>query len=167
MSHSPSSATGRPLTGRFVLVALLAFFGVVVGVNVVMARFAVSTFGGVETASSYKAGLAFRSEELAAGEQAGRHWRVEAVITESGGDARTFTITARDGEGRALTGLEADARLVHPTDARRDVDLAFDDLGGGTFRASTQAHAGSWDLVLDLSQGGTRLFRSKNRVQLP
>lgn len=167
MSHSPSSTVGRPITGRFVLVTLLSFFGVVVGVNVVMARLAVSTFGGVETASSYKAGLAFRSEELAAGEQAGRHWQVQAVITELGGEARTLTITARDAQGRPLTGLEADARLVHPTDARRDVDLTLDDLGGGTFRASTQAHAGNWDLVLDLSQGGNRLFRSKNRVQLP
>ena len=39
---------GRPreITGRTVLFALLAFFGVVVGVNVVMARFAVTTFAG-------------------------------------------------------------------------------------------------------------------------
>lgn len=160
-------ASPRPITGRFVLFALLAFFGTVVAVNVVMARLAVSTFGGVETASSYKAGLAFRSEELAAEKQAGLHWRVEAAIAGLGGDGRIVTVTVRDAEGRPVPGLEAVARLSHPTDARRDVPLTFTDVGSGTFRTSTEAHAGSWDLVIDLSQGGTRLFRSKNRVQLP
>ena len=42
---------GRPkeVTGRMVLACLLAFFAVVAGVNALMIRAAVSTFGGVET----------------------------------------------------------------------------------------------------------------------
>src|SRR6516164_11337089 len=34
--HAGAGITGRPLTGRAVLVSLLAFFGVVIGVNGVM-----------------------------------------------------------------------------------------------------------------------------------
>ena len=56
----------RELTGRAVLLILLAFFGVVIAVNLIMARYAVSTFAGVETESSYKAGLAFTAEHRAA-----------------------------------------------------------------------------------------------------
>ena len=63
MSASDSSSgDGRPpreVTGRMVLVCLVAFFAVVAGVNAVMIRAAVSTFGGVETESAYQAGLAF------------------------------------------------------------------------------------------------------------
>ena len=59
-------APARPLTGRTVLFCLIGFFSVVAGVNAVMIRAAVSTFGGVETSSSYQAGLAFAREAAAA-----------------------------------------------------------------------------------------------------
>lgn len=156
----------REITGRFVLLCLLGFFATVVGVNIVMARFAVSTFGGVETASSYKAGLAFRGEERAAEAQARRHWDVSAHVQDLGGEGRLVTVTAKDAAGTALGGLSAAARLVHPTDARRDVAIALRDLGAGRYLAELDAPAGQWDLVIDLSQGEERLFRSKNRVQL-
>ncbi|MEP9351695.1 FixH family protein [Xanthobacter sp. KR7-225] len=159
---------GRPreITGRMVLFALLAFFGVVVGVNVVMARFAVSTFGGVETESSYKAGLAFKGELAAAAQQEARHWAVDVGLESSGAD-RIVLVRATDAAGRPLTGLVADGRLAHPTDSRRDVALDLEPLGGGRYRAEAEAGAGQWDLVIDFSQGGARVFRSKNRVQLP
>ena len=49
----------REVTGRTVLIWLLSFFGLVFAVNGVMIKVAASTFGGVEVASSYKAGLKF------------------------------------------------------------------------------------------------------------
>ena len=42
----------RILTGRAVLLWLVAFFGVVFAVNGVLVQAAISTFGGVETTSS-------------------------------------------------------------------------------------------------------------------
>ena len=39
----------RPLTGRIVLICLIAFFAVVSIANGIMIRAAVTTFGGVET----------------------------------------------------------------------------------------------------------------------
>ena len=56
----------REITGRMVFICLVAFFAVVIGVNFVLVRAAISTFGGLETESSYKAGLAFGSEIAAA-----------------------------------------------------------------------------------------------------
>lgn len=155
----------RELTGRAVLMIILAFFGVVISVNVVMARFAVSTFGGVETESSYKAGLAFRSEEEAAAQQATRGWKVEADV-ESQGEERHVMLIVRDATGKPLNGLEVTARLFHPTDARGDVALVLAAVGNGRYKGTATAHAGQWDMMLDLAQGGQRLFRSKNRVQL-
>lgn len=159
---------GRPreITGRTVLFALLAFFGVVIGVNMVMARFAVSTFAGVETESSYKAGLAFKGEVAAAERQEARHWTVDVGLTSAGQD-RTVLVSATDAAGRPLTGLVADGRLAHPTDRRRDVTLDLEPLGAGRYRAKAEAGPGQWDLVIDFSQSGERVFRSKNRVQLP
>lgn len=157
----------RELTGRLVLLMLLAFFGVVIGVNVIMARYAVTTFAGVETESSYKAGLAFTAEHQAAERQAARHWGVSVQLLSPGGDAREVMVRVLDASGKPLSDLVPDAEFSHPTDSRRDVVLALVPLGDGRYRARAAAGAGQWDLVIDFAQGGERMFRSRNRVQLP
>src|SRR5262249_61393294 len=65
----------RELTGRTVFVCLVGFFAVVAAANAVMIRAAVSTFGGLETESSYQAGLVFAREEAQARSQDALHWR--------------------------------------------------------------------------------------------
>src|SRR3546814_4880371 len=45
----------RPFTGRHAAMILIAFFGVVISVNIVMASFALSTFGGTVVDNSYVA----------------------------------------------------------------------------------------------------------------
>ena len=49
----------RELTGRHVLLWIVGFFAVIFAVNGILVRAATSTFGGLETQSSYKAGLMF------------------------------------------------------------------------------------------------------------
>ncbi|MDI4665360.1 FixH family protein [Xanthobacter autotrophicus] len=167
MAHADVPRRPRELTGRAVLFTLLAFFGVVMGVNFLMARLAVSTFAGVETESSYKAGLAFSAEHRAAEKQAARHWSVNVELASPGNDARVVTIRVLDATGAPLSQLAPDGRFSHPTDARRDVGLDLKPLGDGRYRATAAAGPGQWDLVIDFAQGGERQFRSKNRVQLP
>lgn len=157
----------REITGRRVLFMLLAFFGVVIGVNLIMARYAVTTFSGLETESSYKAGLAFKGEERAAEQQAARQWEVDIHLGSLGGGGRSIEVRAVDKAGASLSNLVATARLEHPTDARRDVVLDLEPVGNGQYRANTEAPSGQWDLIIDFAQSGERVFRSRNRVQLP
>ncbi len=156
----------RELTGRRVLFYLVAFFGVVFAVNAVMVHEATSTFGGVETESSYKAGLAFKAEEDAAHAQDARHWRVGGHIARDKAGEVTLEISAADPTGAVPAKLAATARLVHPTDARFDRPLTLAQVSPGHFRGTTDAPEGQWDLVLELRQGGDRLFRSKSRIVL-
>jgi nitrogen fixation protein FixH len=164
--HGPSS-WWRPteVTGRMVFIALVAFFAVVGGVNAVMIHAAISTFGGVETESSYRAGLAFAREMATAQAQDALHWDVTAKATMTG-DTAVVEVTARDASGRLVPYLEASAALAHPTDRRADVAVALAGSGAGQFRGSAHAAVGQWDLVIELSRDGNRLFRSKNRVWL-
>ena len=55
----------RELTGRHVLAITCGAFGVIIAVNLVMAWKAVSTFPGVEVASSYAAGVGFDARRAA------------------------------------------------------------------------------------------------------
>ncbi len=156
----------KEVTGRTVLVWLVAFFAIVAGVNGVMIRAAVSTFGGLETESSYQAGLVFAREAADARAQDARHWRVDARLSAVRNGATDLVIDARDADGRPLAGLAAAARLVHPTDQRDDPAVALAETQPGEFRGVAPAAAGQWDLVIELARDGNRVFRSKNRVML-
>jgi nitrogen fixation protein FixH len=154
------------VSGRMVFAALVGFFGLVAGVNAAMIYAAVSTFGGVETESSYRAGLAFARETATVRAQDARHWSVSAKAAIEG-SATVVEVTARDAAGQPITNLAATASLAHPTDRRADHAVTLVSDGVGRFRGSTAATAGQWDLVIDLSRDDERLFRSKNRVWLP
>ena len=165
-SRTAGGCRVREVTGRTVLAWLVAFFGLVAAINAVMIGAAVSTFGGLETESSYQAGLVFAHEEADARAQDALHWRVDARLSAVRDGATGIVIEARDAAGQPLRGLVAAARLVHPADQRDDHVVALRESEPGVFRGTAAAAAGQWDLVLELARDGTRVFRSKNRVML-
>jgi nitrogen fixation protein FixH len=155
----------RPLTGRTVLICLIAFFAVISIVNGIMIRAAVTTFGGVETGSAYQAGQAFKHETDAARAQDGRHWQVKARLRPSAGKT-LIDIEARDAAGRPLTGLAATAYLHHPANRRADQTVTVSESLPGHFSGTADPVVGQWDVLIELSRNGERVFRSRNRVVL-
>jgi nitrogen fixation protein FixH len=155
----------RPLTGGMVLACLIGFFVVISIANGIMIRAAVTTFGGVETASSYQAGLAYTRESAAAQAQDALHWQVKATVRPAEGKT-LVDIDARDADGAPLSGLLASVVLSHPTDRRADRMVALSADAPGRFRGTVDRIAGQWDVVIELSRGAERLFRSRNRVVL-
>jgi len=161
----PGAAEPR-LTGRMVLLCLVGFFGVVFAVNAVMVDAAISTFGGVETESSYQAGREFERETAMAKAQDERHWQIDAKLTHAADGSERLDIDARDAAGHSLAGLDAIATFERPTDRRQDRQIAVSEAAPGRFHGNAAVAAGQWDLVIELSRGGERQFRSKNRVIL-
>ena len=155
----------RPITGRMVLVCLIAFFAVVFAANGILVGAALSTFSGLETSSSYQAGLAFGREMAAARAQDELHWRVTAHVSRAT-DATLVDIDARDASGRPLAGLTATAHLAHPNDRRADRDVTLSEGTAGQFRGTAGPMIGQWDVIIELARDGERLFRSRNRVVL-
>jgi nitrogen fixation protein FixH len=155
----------KELTGRTVLICLVAFFAVVAGVNGLMMTAAIKTFGGVETASSYQAGLAFAREISAVEAQDRLGWQVSVRTT--GGSVKALEIVTRDRDEGPVSGLRIAGRLSHPMDRRLDRELALREIGPGVFQADIAETAGQWDLVIELSQGDTPKFRSRNRLTIP
>ncbi len=166
LSHQRIDRRPKEVTGRMVLICLVAFFAVIAGVNFIMVKAAISTFGGLETESSYRAGLAFGREIAAAQAQEARHWRVEAKVLPVKNGTTIVEMSVQDVAGQPLTGLDAIVRLAHPTDRRLDRALVVREDAPGRFRGATSLTMGEWDLVIELSRGKERLFRSKNRVSV-
>ena len=155
----------RELTGRAVLFWLLGFFGFVFAVNAVMIKAASSTFAGLETSSSYKAGLLFKQELASAERQAALHWRVDGKLVDQDGEA-VLDFTVRDAKGEPVTGLTAQARLAHPATARLDHVVPLESVGTGMFHGAVKAARGQWELIVDIERDGERAFRSRSRVSL-
>ena len=167
-SSGPSETHARPhqITGLIVLGFMIAFFAIIVGVNVFMAHAAISTFGGVETASSYHAGQMFERDVAMAKAQNAQHWRVDAKLTRAADGTTLIDITAHDGAGAPVSGVAASAQFARPTNRRLDRTIMVGQTGPGHFVGNTDLAAGQWDLVIELSRQDERLFRSKNRVVL-
>ena len=89
-------ASPKPLTGRKVLFMLVAFFGVVIAVNVMMAKLAIQTLPGTEVDSAYSASLAYENEIAAAHDQNARNWKVDAHIQRGPDGGATLQVEARD-----------------------------------------------------------------------
>lgn len=156
----------RELTGKHVLFCFLGFFGVVFAVNAVLVKAATSTFGGVETSSSYQAGLMFEQDVARAEQQDALHWRVNGKLARGHAGEARLDISARDSKDVPLAGLTARARLAHPADGRLDRIIVLSGTSAGQFHGEVQAQSGQWELIVDLYRDDTRAFRSRSRVTL-
>ena len=157
----------KPLTGGKVLFMLVAFFGVVIAVNLVMMRFAIQTLPGTEVDSAYSASLAYEKQIEAARDQSARNWNVDAHVERSGQGGATLQVEARDNNGRPMSGLKFEGRFERPTDRRADLPVILAEVGIGVYRGSAAAIAsGQWDLVIEGVSAGRRMFLSRNRVLL-
>jgi len=157
----------RPLTGRTVLFALIGFFGLVFGVNLIMMKLAIDTLPGTEVDSAYRASLAYEGQIVAAHEQNRRNWKVDAHVERAADGSASVRVEARDGSGRPMPGLIFLGRLERPTDRRADREVTLAEISSGSYRGSAVAvPPGQWDLVLEGDVAGQRMFRSKNRIVL-
>jgi nitrogen fixation protein FixH len=156
----------REVTGRTVLLWLIGFFGIVFLINGIMADAAISTFGGVETQSSYKAGQMFEHEVALARAQDGLHWKVDGKLDLDRVGEAVLDMTVRDVAGLPVGGLTADARLWHPADSRRDHVIPMHKTGPGAFHGEAHAQSGRWELIVDFYRGQERMFRSRSMITL-
>lgn len=154
--------TGRPLTGRMVLFMLLAFFGVVIGVNLVMLRLASSTFSGQGDKNAYVAGLSHNRALAAAREQDRRGWKVDASL-ERVAPGRSLVSVVRSDAG-AFANVEVVARFEHPASGSMDRSVTLEPAGANAWRASLDLPVGAWDFVIEMRSRGEVVFVSRDRV---
>lgn len=139
-----ADATARELTGRKVLVITLSAFGVIIGVNLLMAWFAIRTFPGLEVRNSYVASQGFNAR-LAA--QRALDWTADASLI--GG---RLSVRLTDANGAAAPVATITATLGRPTTEREDItpELVFDN---GAFVADVDVDFGNWDLRIAATAG--------------
>ena len=132
----------RRFTGWHFTVIIIAFFGVVIAVNLTMAVFATRTFGGVVVENSYVASQNYNDWLDAAKRQQKLAWSIEAALDEQ----RRVTIAM------SIDGARVSGFARHPLGREPDVPLTFDTTG--TLARSVNAlPPGRWNIHLLVSRG--------------
>lgn len=145
----------RTFTGWHMAGILVAFFGVVIVVNLVNARYASSTFGGVVVENSYVASQEFNRWLDQAKEQEALGWE---QVTTWRPDGRLVV---------AVKGVPADAALKgvarHPLGRMPDRNLGFEAIGNDRFLSREVLPEGRWDVRLTLTATG-HVWRQQERL---
>lgn len=136
----------KKLTGRHVLLMLLAFFGIIISVNSYFMTMAVKSFRGEDVKGSYRQGLEYNQAIDARAAQGELGWSVRANLVETLDGSPMLVMQIDDEDGRALTELVLTGTLNHRIDTALDQDVEFVDTGAGRWTANLKNVAGEYTL---------------------
>lgn len=163
MSHAqPPAREGFRVTGRHVLAGILAFFSVVIAVDVVFTVLAVRTFPGAVSVTPYEDGLLYNRKlaRMSAQEQLG--WRLAAAPIPGG-----VALELRDHAGAPLTGLSISGQLQRPATEHGRQALTFREAVPGRYVASAERFDGVWDLTAVARDPQGRSLEAERRLTWP
>lgn len=154
------------ITGRKVLIAMVAFFGVITAVDSVMIYQAINTFGGIETPDAYRKGLAYNKRIQFDAEQEALGWSHDVSLDETRG---VLVVSLKDGNKAGLEGLVVSALVGRPATNAFDQAIQLEDLGGGRHEAHVPSlAAGTWSVEISARRSAgsaeATVYRSKVRV---
>lgn len=164
---------GFRLTGRHVLIGLLAFFGTVMAVNAVMVTVALDSWTGLTTRSAYNDGLAYNKTIADVARQSALGWRVQTTVARIGEPAADGSIAVRvtadprDGAGAALAGSRVTVQFRHPILEANDFDATLTENANGRYEAvATLPTAGFWKLRVLVVDPMGQTYRSDREARI-
>jgi nitrogen fixation protein FixH len=141
-----STAARFQIRGWHVLAGMLAFFGVIIAVNIAFAVIAVRSFPGEDVRRSYLQGIRYNDALAERRAQAALGWQAAASLRQRDGEA-ILEISLRQDNGAPINAAALSGALQWPTQARFDRELAFTPIGDGRYEARLGAlQSGRWRL---------------------
>ncbi len=154
------------LTGRHVLMMLIAFFGIIIAVNVDFIIKAETTFRGEDEHNPYLQGLDYNETLAKRAAQSELGWQALVTAARGQGRAADIRIDIQQKDGTAPRGLTLEGRLRHPSDANLDQTLIFRDAGEGHFTATlANVTGGLWNV--EVHSTSEQPFEADRRIWLP
>ena len=146
-------ARTREFTGTHMLLTILAFFGVVIGVNLVMATIATSSWTGLIVKNSYVASQQFNSKIEAARRQDAMGW-----TSALSADGKTLVLSLKDAAGRPLNGLSVSGKVYTPVAEAHDTQVTFRAAGSGEYKATASLTPGVWEAAIDAKSSSGKKY---------
>jgi len=140
-------AGGGKISGKHVLLALLAFFGVIIAANAIFITLALKSFPGETEEHPYLKGVNYNKTLAERAKQAALGWRAEVVKAEKSGAGAAIGLRLFDAADRPLLHLRVDGALQRPAYNREDTTLTFKLTNQGVYLANVELLTpGAWNL---------------------
>ena len=160
MSETHSRRSGE-FTGVHMALMLVAFFFVIIAVNLTMAFFASSSWTGLVVKNTYVASQEFNHKAEVGRAQAALGWNAALDI----GDGRIAYRLTRKG-GSQVHAAHASVTLRRPVTDTQDRTLELLPDAAGTLIAETQIADGSWIIEIDTEAGLDHPYRDVRRISI-
>lgn len=134
----------KEIKGGHVLAMLIAFFGVIFGVNFVMAYLANSTWSGLVVENGYVASQNFDKQLAKAKAQEALGWNVGFSFDKS-----SVKISFTDAKGAKIDTLNLTGKLQRTVTDKEDQVLTFGWMGSGVYSAPARLAPGLWEVEID------------------
>jgi nitrogen fixation protein FixH len=154
------SSSGE-FTGRHMLLVMLAFFGVIIAVNLTMATLANTSWSGLIVKNSYVASQHFNAQAQVARAQAALGW-TGTMRYEAG----TFRYVLADADGVPVVLAHSEAIFRRPVDDRHDQTIALSPEGSGTLVGTVDLKDGLWIVEVAVAAGLDLPYREVRRIEL-
>lgn len=142
----------RPFTGWHMTAILVTFFGVVMTVNFVMARYAIGTFGGTVVDNSYVASQNYNRWLAQADAQGKLGWVSDVSLNP----ARQVQLFVRK-DNVLLSDMTAAGTAIHPLGRAASIPLLFEQSATGALLTKQALPEGRWRVQLTLRKGPSKL----------
>ena len=126
----------RPITGRAVLLAMLAFFGIVFAANGALIFFAVGSWSGLSVERPFEAGRDHDRTSAQAEAQAALGWKSLVSLTPSAAGGQAVEVALTSADGAPLGGLEVEIALSRPARGDMDQRLHLRETTTGRYRGT-------------------------------
>lgn len=163
------TATPEPkkITGKKVLLWMIAFFGVIIGANASLTYFALNTWPGLTTEDAYKKGLAYNQTLDAAARQSAMGW-VSTVDIQSGtGVDKTITINLTGAGNAPQSGLVVTATLERAVGTPGTQIISLNETAPGMYAGTFKSPAeGRWLAEINAVGPENASYRMKHQVMI-
>lgn len=158
-----SAAAHRPreFTGWHMLAILVAFFGTVITVNMVMFSFAKSSWTGLVVENSYVASQHFNEGLEAARKQAALGWTMDFKVADG-----HFHYRLTDKAGKPVAARSATAIFRHPAYQGADWTATLTPAANGDLVSDQGPRDGIWVVEINAEAGLETPYRTTQRMTI-
>lgn len=157
MTMTPSTGT---FTGRHMLLIMIAFFGVIIGVNVTMATLAGTSWTGFVVRNSYIASQEFNGKVEAARAQIALGWTASLLLADG-----KVSLRLADADGRPMHLSSAELVFRNPVSEAEDTTVTLVPTAQG-MAGFVALRDGVWVVEIDAVTAEGRAWRETRRAFL-
>lgn len=150
---------GFVFTGWHMAGVMVAFFGTIITVNLIMAWNASNSWSGLVVPNTYVASQQFNGKVAQARALAASG--IEGSLTIEG---QRIAYRIVDAKGVPLLADDVSAMFKRPVDERKDFSVSLEPAGQGLFVAERAVPAGQWIVDISSKREGKKVFHQTVRT---